>query len=57
MDQNKIWGAAEFNFGPIVISSDLPKAIKHKAIPILFAYNTSILITNPNNIQFQSNLI
>jgi len=35
---------------------DLPKAMEHKAIPILFADDTSILITSPNNIQFQSDL-
>jgi hypothetical protein len=34
----------------IVYINYLPKAIEHKAIPILFADNTSILITNPNNI-------
>jgi hypothetical protein len=35
---------------------DLPKAKEHKDIPILFADVTSILITSPNNIQFQINL-
>jgi hypothetical protein len=59
MDQNKLWGPPGFNFGPIVISriyiNDLPKAIQLKAIPI-FTEDTSILITNPNNIQFQNNL-
>ena len=38
----------------IVHIIDLPKAILHKAIPILFAADTSILIKSPNNIQFQS---
>jgi len=37
--------------------NDLRKAIKHKAIPILFADDTSTLITSPNNIKFQSDLI
>ena len=36
--------------------NDLPKAIKHKALPILFADDTSILITNPNSNQLQSEL-
>jgi hypothetical protein len=36
--------------------NDLPKAIKHKALPILFADDTSILITSPNNNQLQSDL-
>jgi len=40
----------------LVYINDLPKAIEHKAIPILFAYDTSILITGPNNINFQSDL-
>jgi len=40
----------------LVYINDLPKAIEHKAIPILFAYDTSILITGPNNIHFQSDL-
>jgi len=33
---------------------DLPKAIEHKAIPILFAADTNVLMTSPNNIQFQN---
>jgi hypothetical protein len=59
MEQNKILGAAGFNFGPIVICSihnDLHKAIENKAIPMLFADDTSILIIGPNNIQFESDL-
>ena len=35
---------------------NLPKAVKHKALPILFADNTSILITSPNSNQLQSAL-
>ena len=35
---------------------DVPKAINHKAIPIIFADDTNILITSPNNINFQNNL-
>jgi hypothetical protein len=33
--------------------SDLPKAMNDKSIPILFAYDTSILITSPNKNDFQ----
>ena len=40
----------------LVYIDDLPKAKEHKAIPILFADDTSILITSPNNIQFQSDI-
>ena len=43
--------------GPLLFLAylnDLPKAIEYKAIPILFAYDTSVLITGPNNIHFQS---
>jgi hypothetical protein len=36
--------------------NDLPNAIKHKALHILFADDTSILITNPNSNQLQSDL-
>ena len=38
------------------IRNDLPKAVKHKALPILFADDTSILITSPNINQLQSDL-
>jgi hypothetical protein len=31
-------------------------AIEHRALPILFADDTRILITSPNNIQFQNQL-
>jgi len=34
----------------------LPKAVQHKALPILFANDTIILITSPNNNQLQSDL-
>jgi len=40
----------------LVYMDDLPKAIEHTIIPILFSYDTSILITSPNNIQLQNNL-
>ena len=44
--------------GPLLFLSyinNLPKAVKHKALPILFADDTSILITSPNINQFHSN--
>ena len=59
MDQNKIWGAAGLKYGPLlflVYIIDVPKAIDHKAVPIIFADDTSILIISPNNIHFQNNL-
>jgi len=37
----------------LVYIIDFPMAIEHKGIPILFADDTSILITSPNNIKFQ----
>ena len=40
----------------LVYINDLPKAIQHKAFPILFADSTSVLITSPNNIKFQRDL-
>jgi hypothetical protein len=30
--------------------------MEHKAIPVLFASDTTILITSPSNIHFQSDL-
>jgi len=39
-----------------VYINDLPTAIEHKAIPILFADDTNILISSPNNVKFQSDL-
>ena len=52
MPQGSIFGSLFF----VVYSNYLPKAIEHKAISILFADNTSILITSPNTIQLQSDL-
>jgi hypothetical protein len=42
--------------GGLIYINDLPEAIKHKALHILFADNTSMLLTSPNNIQMQSDL-
>jgi len=38
----------------LVYINDLPTAIEYKALPILFADDTSILLTSPNNTQMQS---
>ena len=40
----------------LVYINDLPKAVEHKALPILFADDTSILLTSPNIFQLQSDL-
>jgi hypothetical protein len=40
----------------LIYIDDLPKAIEHKAFPILFADDISILLTSPNNIEIQSDL-
>jgi hypothetical protein len=37
----------------LVYINILPKAIEHKALPILFAGDTSILIISANNIEMQ----
>jgi len=40
----------------LVYINDLPKAIEHKVLPILFADDTSILLTSPNIFHLQSDL-
>jgi hypothetical protein len=40
----------------LVYINDLPKPTEYKAFPILFADDTSILLTSPNNIEMQSDL-
>jgi hypothetical protein len=40
----------------LVYINDLPKAIEHKAIPILYIDDISILIITPKNIHFQNEL-
>ena len=45
--------------GPLlfpVYINDLPKAVESKALPVLFADDTSILLASNNNIQMQSDL-
>ena len=38
----------------LVYINDLPKAVEHKALPILFADDMCIFLTSPNNIQMQN---
>jgi hypothetical protein len=38
----------------LVYINDLPKAVEHKALPILFTDDTSIILKSPNNTQMQS---
>jgi len=40
----------------LIYINDIPKAVERKALPILFADDTSILLTSPNNIQMQSDI-
>ena len=40
----------------IVYINDLTKAVECRALPILFADDTSILLTSPNNTQMHSDL-
>jgi len=59
MDQNKYGVLQGSILGPLlflVYINDLPRTVERKALPILFAYDTSILLTSPNNIQMQSDL-
>ena len=52
MPQGSILGPLLF----LVYINDLPKAREHKAFPILFADDASILLTSTNNIEIQSDL-
>lgn len=36
--------------------NDLPNIIKSKSIPILFADDTSIIVKNPNHIEYEKEL-
>jgi hypothetical protein len=38
----------------LVYINNLPKAVEHKALPILFTDDTSTILTSPNNTQMQS---
>jgi hypothetical protein len=40
----------------LIYVNDLPKTTEHKAIPILFAEDTSMSVTSPDNVQFQKHL-
>jgi hypothetical protein len=46
--------------GPVLFLfyiNDLPKAVNHISMPVLFADDTSILVTNPNLVNFKNDLI
>ena len=40
----------------LIYINDLPRAVEHKALPIIFADDTSILLASPNNSQMQTDL-
>jgi len=58
MGRNEAWRAAGINFGPIVVPSFHKRFTQNyndKTIPILFADDTSILVTSSNKNDFQIN--
>jgi hypothetical protein len=41
----------------VVYINDLPKTVNDKTIPILFTYDTSIIVKSPNSKDFQTNMV
>jgi hypothetical protein len=59
MEYGKTWCPTGIGFGPSLIPSlhnDLPNAIIHNATPVLFADDTSIIITGRDAHKFQDDL-
>ena len=59
MDQNKYGVPQGSILDPLLFLvhiNELPKAVEHKALTILYADDTSILLTSLNNIQMQRDL-
>jgi len=63
MGTNNRWSSSRIGFGSTAIPpiyhlyiNDLPKTINEKTVPILFADNTSIIVKNSNQKDFQTNM-
>ena len=41
----------------LIYVNDLPKTINDKTVPILFIYDTNIIVKSPNSKDFQSNMV
>jgi hypothetical protein len=59
LGRNKTWGSTGNIFGPLLFLlyiNDLPKVVNDKSIPILFADDTSILVTSTNKNYFETKI-
>jgi len=51
MEEEFTWGAAGIHFGPLLFllySNDLPTILYNISVPVLFANDTGVIITNNN---------
>jgi hypothetical protein len=59
MGQSKVWCPTRIHFGSLALSfiNDLPNSVNDKSKPILFADDTSIIVTNSNPKDYVSGIM